>query len=155
MSGFHVSLSVGWSPTHFRDYFLPLIEEQVQVTHEGGAVFRYYDDGKTMDIMGMLVEAGVDTFCTCTPPPAGDFEPLPARSCAGDRMTLMGYVDIENVLHRGTPELVDATVKEAIQVLGANDRFLLSSSDGILTQTPIENLKAYFEAAEKYGLRDS
>ena len=75
------------------------------------------------------------------------------RHRAGTAMSLMGYVDIENVLHRGTPELVDATVKEAIEVGAADDRFVLSSSDGILTQTPIENLRAYFAAAKKYGMR--
>ncbi|MDP6776502.1 MAG: uroporphyrinogen decarboxylase family protein [Candidatus Latescibacteria bacterium] len=155
MSGFHISLSVGWSPALFREYFLPLIVEQAQVTHDGGAVFRYYDDGKTMDILEMMIEADVDTFCTCTPHPAGDFELQAARERVRDRMTLMGYVDIENVLHRGSPELVDATVREAIEVLAVNDRFLLSSSDGILTQTPIENLRAYFTAAKKYGLRVS
>ena len=155
MSGFHISLSVGWSPAIFREYFLPLIVEQAQVTHDGGAVFRYYDDGKTTDILEMMVEAGVDTFCTCTPPPAGDFELRPARDLVDDRMTQMGYVDIENVLHRGTPEQVDATVKEAIEVLAVNNRFLLSSSDGILTQTPLENLKAYCKAAKKYGMRGS
>jgi uroporphyrinogen-III decarboxylase len=62
-------------------------------------------------------------------------------------------VDIENVLHRGTPELVEATVREAIELGAADDVFILSTSDGVLTQTPLENLRAYFAAAKRYGER--
>jgi len=151
VSGFHISLSVGWSPAMFREYFLPLIAEEAAVTHEGGALFHYYDDGKMMGIIDMVMEAGVDVFSTCTPPPAGDCDLRAAKSKTGRRMSLMGYVDIENVLRRGTPELVSATVKEAIEIGAADGRFVLSSSDGILTQTPIENVRAYFDAARRYG----
>lgn len=153
VSGFHISLSVGWSPTMFREYFLPLIAAAATVTHEGGAIFHYYDDGKMMDILDMVMEAGVDVFSTCTPPPAGDCDLRKAKEKTGRRMSLMGYVDIENVLRRGTPEQVEATVKEAIEIGAIDDRFVLSSSDGILAQTPIENLRAYFAAARKFGTR--
>ena len=153
VSGFHISLSVGWSPAMFREYFLPLIAEEAAVTHEGGAIFHYYDDGKMMGVLDMVMEAGVDVFSTCTPPPAGDCDLRAAKAKTGRKMSLMGYVDIENVLHRGTPELVDGTVKEAIEIGAADDRFVLSSSDGILAQTPIENVRAYFDAAREYGSR--
>jgi hypothetical protein len=153
ISGFHVSLSVGWSPQNYRDFFLPLIEEMVDIIHESGAIVHFYDDGKVMGILPMMIEAGIDVFSTCTPPPAGDFNLLKAKSEVSDRMSLMGYVDIENVLHRGTPELVESTVKEAIEI-GSNDNaFVLSTSDGILRQTPLENLKAYFKAGRKWGKR--
>lgn len=86
-------------------------------------------------------------------PPAGDFNLTEAKAKVNDRMTLMGFVDIENVLHRGTPELVETTVKEAIEIGAADNAFVLSSSDGILRQTPFENLKAYFMAGRKWGKR--
>ena len=153
ISGFHISLSVGWSPAIFREFFLPLIKEQAAVTHDGGAVFHYYDDGKMMAILDMLIEAEVDVASTCTPAPAGDFDLRAAKEQVGDRLVLMGYVDIESVLHRGTAELVEETVREAIEIGAADDAFVLSTSDGVLTQTPVENMRAYFAAAKKYGRR--
>lgn len=153
ISGFHISLSVGWSPAIFREFFLPLIREQAAVTHERGAVLHYYDDGKMMAILDMLIEADVDVVSTCTPAPAGDFDLRAAKEQVGDRLVLMGYVDIEGVLHRGTPELVEQTVKEAIEIGAADDAFVLSTSDGVLTQTPVENMRAYFAATRKYGRR--
>ncbi len=154
VSGFHISLSVGWSPAIFREFFLPLIREQCALAHDGGAVFHYYDDGKLMGILDMLVEAGVDVVSTCTPAPAGDCDLQAAKDRVGGRLSLMGYVDIEGVLHRGTPELVERTVRYAIRIGARDGRFVLSTSDGVLTQTPLANLRTYFAAAAKYGLRD-
>jgi uroporphyrinogen decarboxylase len=153
ISGFHISLSVGWSPKNYRDYFLPFIKEIVDMVHDAGAVVHFYDDGKLLDILPMILESGIDTLSTCTPPPAGDFSFEKAKSIVKNKLTLMGYVDIERVLHKGTPELVEATVKEAIDLGAYDDAFILSSSDGILRQTPIENLRAYFKAGRKYGKR--
>jgi uroporphyrinogen-III decarboxylase len=151
LSGFHISLSVGWSPKIFREFFLPLIKEQGGVIRGGGAFFHYYDDGKTMAILPMMLEAGVDVFETCTPWPAGDFDPRAARAIAGDRMTFMGYVDIENVLHRGTPRLVEETVRDSCEAMGRGGRYIIGSSDGVLAQTPLENMRTYFGAGRRYG----
>jgi hypothetical protein len=151
VSGFHISLSVGWSPKNYRDFFLPYIKEIVDMVHDAGAVVHFYDDGKFIDILPMILEAGVDALSTCTPPPAGDFSFEKAKPIVKNNLTLMGYVDIERVLHKGTPELVDATVKEAIEKGAYDNAFILSSSDGILRQTPLENLTAYFNAGRKYG----
>ena len=136
-----------------REFFLPLIKEQASLVHGEGAHYHYYDDGKTMDILPMMLEAGVDLFETCTPRPAGDFDLRRAREIVGDRMTLMGYTDIENVLHRGTPEVVEETVREACEVLGPGGRFIVGNSDGVLEQSPVENMKAYFSAARRYGTK--
>lgn len=69
ISCFHVSLSVGWSPQNYREFFLPLIKEMVDITHESGAIAHLYDDGKVMGILPLMLEAGNDVFSTCTPPP--------------------------------------------------------------------------------------
>jgi len=153
ISGFHISLSVGWSPANYKEFFLPYIKEIVNMVHNAGAVVHFYDDGKLMDILPMILESGIDTLSTCTPPPAGDFNFEKAKATVGNKLTLMGYVDIERVLHRGKPELVEETVKEAIEKGAYDNAFILSSSDGILRQTPLENMKAYFNAGRKYGKR--
>jgi uroporphyrinogen-III decarboxylase len=153
ISGFHVSLSVGWSPNSYRELFLPYIKQLTDIIHESGAIVHFYDDGKVMEILPMMIEAGINVFSTCTPPPAGDFDINKAKVEVNGLMSLMGYVDIENVLHRGTPELVESCVKEAIEIGADDNAFILSSSDGILRQTPLENLRAYFRAGRKWGKR--
>jgi len=153
LSGFHISLSVGWSPNNYREFFLPYIKKLVSMAHDAGAVVHFYDDGKLLGVLPILLESGIDALSTCTPPPAGDFNFEQAKAIVGNKLTLMGYVDIEKVLHKGTPQLVDKTVKEAVEKGAYDNAFIISSSDGILRQTPLENLRAYFDAGRKYGKR--
>jgi hypothetical protein len=47
-----------------------MIAELVSLIHAYGGLAFYYDDGKMMGIVPMLVEAGVDVVETCTPPPS-------------------------------------------------------------------------------------
>ena len=145
------SLSVGWSPQIFKDRFLPMISEQVDLIHSYGGLVDYYDDGKCMDILPFMAEAGVDIFETCTPPPVGDFDLAEAKRLYGDRMTFLGYVDLIYVLQMGTVEQVRDTIREACEVGGKNGGFILGTSDSMREDTPIENIDAYFNCGREYG----
>lgn len=148
---FFASLSAGWSPALWREFFLPLIREHIELVHSYGALYHYYDDGKCMAILPWLRDAGVDIFSTCTPPPVGDFDLARAKAEVGDRICLKGYVDLLYVVKRGTPELVDRTVREAMEIAKPGGGFILGSSDSFRDGTPLENIRAYFDAARRYG----
>lgn len=150
-SWFAHSLSVGWSPQIFREWFLPMIKEHVDLIHTYDGIVDYYDDGKCMGIVPMLLEAGVDVLETCTPPPVGDFDLAEAKKLCGNKMTLMGYTDLIYVIQRGTVEDVRRTVEEACRIGGKGDCFILGTSDSIRENTPIENIDAYFKYAREYG----
>ena len=150
-SWFAHSLSVGWSPQIFREWFLPMIKEHVDLIHSYDGIVDYYDDGKCMGIVSMLLEAGVDVLETCTPPPVGDFELAQAKKLCGNKMTLMGYTDLIYVIQKGTVEDVRRTVEEACRIGGKDGCFILGTSDSIRENTPIENIDAYFKYARKYG----
>jgi hypothetical protein len=46
---FFNSLSSGWSPAIFEEVFVPQIRDQVELTHEYGRYYDYYDDGNPGD----------------------------------------------------------------------------------------------------------
>ena len=145
------SLSVGWSPAIFEEIFLPQIREHVELTHRYGAYYDYYDDGKLKGTMEMIADAGVDVLETCTPPPVGDFDLALAKEKIGQKTTLKGYVDLLYVVKHGTPELVEETVREAMQMAKPDGGFIIGSSDSFREGTPMENITAYFKACKKYG----
>ncbi len=103
-----------------------------------------------MPVAEMIADAGVDVLQTLTSPPVGDTDLAELRRRIGDRVCLMGYVDLLYVIKSGTPELIDQTVKEAIEIAGPIG-FILGSSDSFREGTPVENVRAYFKAARKYG----
>jgi len=144
------SLSVGWGPRIFREWFLPMISELVSLIHAYGGLAFYYDDGKMMGIVPLLVEAGVDVVETCTPPPVGDFDLERAVRDWGRRITFLGHTDLIYVLQRGSVEDVRRTVERSCAI-GRQGRFILGTTDGIREGTPLENIEAFFRYGREYG----
>jgi uroporphyrinogen decarboxylase len=146
------SLSAGWSPAIFAEVFVPQIRDHVELTHKYGGLYDYYDDGKLNDTMEMIAGAGVDVLETCTPPPVGDFDLVRAKEVIGERTTIKGYVDLLYVVKHGTPELVEQTVREGMEIAKPGGGFIIGSSDSFREGTPRENIDAYFAACLKYGV---
>lgn len=145
------SLSVGWSPQIFRDWFLPMIKAHADLIHSYDAIFDYYEDGSHMGLVEMLLEAGVDVLETCTPPPVGDFDLVKAKEICNGKMTLMGHIDLIYVIQNGTTEDIRKTIEQACAIGGKDGSFILGTSDSMREQTPIENIDAYFKYARQYG----
>lgn len=150
LNWYYNSLSTGWSPSIWRDSFFPQLKAVCDLIHEGGGTANFYDDGRCMGAIDFFADAGIDVLQTLTPPPVGDVDLAEVKRRIGARVCLMGYVDLIYVLQRGTPELIEKTVKEAIETAGPTG-FILGTSDSIRDGTPLENVKAYFAAARKYG----
>jgi uroporphyrinogen decarboxylase len=145
------SMSAGWSPKIYQELSVPLIRQQVNLVHKYGAIYDFYDDGKCMDVIGMLRGCGIDVLQTLTPPPYGDFDLAKAKDEIGDAVCLSGYIDAPNVIRGERPEVIEGEVKRAIEIAAPGGGFILGASDDIARETPIENVSAYFRAGRKYG----
>lgn len=150
LNWYYNSMSTGWSPGFWTDYFAPQLREACAAIHDAGGLAIYYDDGKCMAILDLLAEAGIDVLQTLTPPPVGDVDLAEVKRRIGDRVCLMGHTDLIYVLKLGTPELIERTVRDAIATAGPRG-FILGTSDSIRDGTPLENVRAYFAAARRYG----
>ncbi|MEZ5275776.1 MAG: uroporphyrinogen decarboxylase family protein [Opitutaceae bacterium] len=149
---FFNSLSSGWSPAIFEEVFVPQIREQVELTHELGGFYDYYDDGRLKDSMEMIASTGIDILETCTPPPTGDFPLASAKQSIGGRTTIKGYVDLLHVVKDGSPALIERTVRQAMEIGKPGGGFIIGSSDSFREGTPRENVEAYFRACLRYGV---
>ena len=151
-STFFESMSSGWSPALYREFFLPRIKEHVDLTHEYGALYHLYDDGKVKLSLPMLREVGIDLLSTICPPPSGDVTPAEAREMVGKDVCLNGGIDTVNVVWRGTPESIDAAIKEAIEQAALPEGgYIVGTSDSITEEASQENFRAFFEAAQRHG----
>lgn len=148
---FYASMSYGWSPTIWEEMIYPLVDEQVRLAHSYGALYHYYDDGKMGGIMGYLRRLKVDVASTLLPPPSGDLPMAEAKAAIGDQACLMGGLDMINVLQRGTPELVEATVRQLIADGAPGGGFILDITNSVRTGTPAANVAAASAAVRRYG----
>jgi len=151
LNSYFNSLSSGWSPAIFEEVFVPHIIEHVELAHSYGAHVNYYDDGHLDKSMDMIADCGVDVLETCTPAPVGDMDLADAKARIGAKTTLKGHIDLLYVVMRGTPELVDQAVAEAMEIAKPGGGFIIGSSDSFREGTPPENMHAYFKACLKYG----
>jgi uroporphyrinogen decarboxylase len=148
---FNCSMGAGWSPKQFRELFLPLIKENIELIHSYGAYVDYYDDGKMEAVLDDLAEAGADIIETLAPPPLGDVDLESAKRRVGDRTCLKGHFDQVNLICFGKPDQVYQAVRQVLEVGKPGGRFILGTADSIRRESPLENIKAYFDAAREFG----
>ena len=148
------SMSQGWSPEQFRELFLPLIKENIELVHSYDAYVDYYDDGKMDAVLEDLADAGADIVETLAPPPLGDVDLSSAKRRIGGRACLKGHVDQVNSVCFGTPEQIREAVRQAIEGAARGSGFILGTVDSIRPETPRENIKAYFDAAHEFARLD-
>ena len=73
-----------------------------------------------------------------------------AKSVLGGITCLRGNLS-PSLLNTGTPEQVDAAVRKLIEDIGRDGGFILDGAFGIPDEAPVENVRAMFKAARKYG----
>ena len=133
--------SVGWSPTHISEFFLPLIREVVELVHGYDATYRFQDDGKMAGIIPQLVEMNVDVIGALQPPPLGDCVFGELKRQYGDRVCLFGGLDPIYTFELGNPEKVRDAVKELLEQAGDGRGVVISAAEAFGPATPGECIR--------------
>ncbi len=108
----------------------------------------FHSDGKIDDIVEGLISIGVDAI-TPLDPYAIDYRQYKKRY--GSVLTLVGNVDIEFPLSKGTPADIEKDVSEHMEVLKPGYGYIASCSHSIVNYIPHENFIAYINAMHEYG----
>ena len=151
VSWHNFGVSAGWSPKIYREAFKPWVKANVDLVHEYGVIYNYFDNGPIMPLLEDVAEVGADIVSTLCPPPVGDVDLAETKRLVGDKLCLNGNVDAIWVVQRGTPEQVRDAVRETIHIGAPGGGFILGNSDCFFDQTPRENIDAFFEAAHEFG----
>ncbi len=144
-------VSSGWSPHIFREAFMPVIKDHIDLVHSYGALYNYFDNGKVMPIIEDIGSLGPDIISSLCPPTVGDVDLAQVKQLIGDRVCLHGNVDAILVVQQGTPAQVRDAVREAIRIGAPGGGFILGNSDAFFMDTPRQNIEAFFAAAKEFG----
>jgi hypothetical protein len=137
-----------WSPELFDAYVFPGLKRLTALAHNHGKKFGYVMTTGVETLGPLLADAGVDLLYFVDP--VQDRIPLTkARELFGHRMTMVGGLnsvslvsdDIEKIRH---------DVKEAIDILGPTNRFILHPVDAIFPDTPWKGVEAMINAWKEY-----
>ena len=134
-------------PKLFREIWIPRMAKIMKPAINAGIPVHFHSDGKIDDIVGDLINMGVN--CINPLDPYGiDYRQYKKRY--GSRLCLWGNIDIEFPLSKGTPEDIERDVKEHMDILKPGYGYIAGSSHSIVNYIPFENFVAFIDAIHKY-----
>ncbi len=136
-------------PALFKEIWLPRAQKIIAPALAAGVPAIFHSDGKVDDALDWLVDVG---FVAINPmdPYGVDYHDYKKRF--GNRITLMGNIDVEFPLVHGTPEEVEKDVMAHMEVLKPGGHYIAGSSHSVTNFVPHENYIAMLNAIHRYGV---
>jgi uroporphyrinogen decarboxylase len=137
------------SPRLWRELFKPRMAEVIRLARAASPdlIVFYHSDGNFTRIVPDLVEIGVDVINPIQP---DCMDAVAIRRQFGDRLALWGAVGTAWLWDRGSPAMIRREVRRCIEALGPQGLLLCPAYD--VDFTPLENLRAFSEAVEEFGM---
>jgi len=134
------------SPEKWRTFFKPRYRGMFDVVKNAGAHVWFHTDGWITEILDDLIEIGVDVL---NPQHHIMGNELVAERIAG-RICLRSDLDRQHIIPHGSPDEIEAHVKDIIRLFGDfNGGLVLHGEVG--PEVPFENIEAMHRAFERYG----
>jgi len=108
----------------------------------------YHSDGNIIDVVGDLVDAGLDILNPLQPE-CLDVDKV--HRDFGHHLTLDGTIGTQSTMPWGTPDDVRARVKEVIEKYGRAGGLIVAPTHVLEPEVPLENIDALFDACREYG----
>ena len=133
------------SPAHFREFCVPVMRNVMEAVK---LPVIYHSDGNIMPLMEEIIGLGVAGIANMEPGPM-DIEEV--KRLYGDRVTIVGNIDLHYTLTKGTPEETRDEVRRRIEALAPGGRYILASANSLPNYVKPENVRAMGEALMQHG----
>ena len=133
------------SPARWRSFFQPAYRAMFEVVRRSGKHVWFHSDGVIDPIIPDLIEIGAHVLnpqCHCMPR-----ERL--RRLIGGRVCLLGDLDRQWTLPRGSPDEVRAAVRADVDTYGSRRGGLIARGE-IAGDVPLENVEAMLDEMTNY-----
>ena len=108
----------------------------------------FHSDGDLNKVMDNIVECGFDGLQSLQPSAGMDIGRI--KKEYGETLCLMGNIDLDYVMTRGTPTEVADTVKATIDMAAPGGGYILSTCNTLIDSIPLENALAMYRIADSY-----
>jgi len=136
------------SPKHLRKYVFPWFKRAVDLCKKKSLPVIYHSDGKLYDVLGDLIDCGFNALHPIEPK-AMDIAYL--KKTVGDKLCLMGNINLAYTLTLGTPQEVANETKQRLCEIGPGGGYCVSSSNSVTEYVPIDNFNTMRETVLRYG----
>jgi len=126
-----------FSPDYLKKMgYFSRLAELCDVYHQKGLKVVYHSDGYIMDIIPELIKAGIDGLNPVEKAAGMDIREV--KNLYGDKITIVGGVDVSGLLPYGTKDEVSREVRSIIRDVAPGGRFLIASSSELSNDVPFE-----------------
>ncbi len=142
----HADNNSSWVNMEMYEEFIK--PSQMLVANEIRKPWIFHSDGNLFPILDGLVTLGMNAVHPVQPA-AMDINRLKAEY--GDKVCIVGNIDLDYTLTRGTPEETEAEVKDRLAKIGRGGGYVISSANSITDYCKVENVLAMSRAVKQYG----
>lgn len=136
------------APEYLRKYVYPWYKEMSQMCKARNKPHLLHSDGNITEALPDIVAAGFNAVHPIEPK---CMDIVDVKKKWGDKICVIGNIDLNYTLTRGTPAEVEDEVKQRVKELAQGGGYCLSSSNSVTDYVPLENFNAMREATFKYG----
>ncbi|MFW9899456.1 MAG: uroporphyrinogen decarboxylase family protein [Candidatus Thorarchaeota archaeon] len=137
------------NPKKYDELLLPAYKIITDAVHERGGKIVLHTDGQITPLLDFIVNCGFDGLHSLEPTAGVDLALVKKK--VGNKLCLMGNIDVAHDLVYGTKEEVFNSVKYAIKTAGPGGGFIVSAAN-MHPAVKVPNLKWMVEATKKYGV---
>ena len=136
------------SPAVFGEFYYPLYEKFISYVHDKGMHVFLHSCGDNTKLMEYLIKAGLDVF---HPVQKGCMDEAKTARLYGGRISFLAGADVQHLLPEGSPDEVRKGIEELIDAFYKPEGgLLLAAGNGIMPDTPLENIEAMLEVMSLY-----
>ncbi|CEP67988.1 Uroporphyrinogen decarboxylase (URO-D) [Moorella glycerini] len=134
-----------FSPEQFRKYMLP---HEKKVADHIALPKIYHTDGNPLLLLPDLLTLNINALANLE---HGAVDIFKVKEEYGDKICLIGNIDLHYTLPDGTPEETVLETKEKIERVGKGGGYIIASSNGLTEYCKVENILALNGAILRYG----
>ena len=138
-----------YSPGFLRKHFLPGLRRCVEILKSAGITVIFHSDGKLLDLVDDLLDAGIDGLHPLEPLCGMNLAMMKRRY--GKHLVLVGGVDATLLLPLKSQSEVCAAVRDALRQAGPGGGYFIGSSGEMMPYVPPENVLGFYAACHEYG----
>ena len=137
------------NPKYHRELIIPAYNQAVQILRKAGKYVCFHSDGFTEPYFDGLIDAGFNGVESLEPMAGMNLKHL--KEVYGDKLCLIGNIDVSQLLPYGTKDDVVNAVKKCIRDAGEGGGYILSPCTDITNSCKVENVLTMISTTKKYG----
>jgi len=131
-------------PERWRRFYKPRYARIFKAVHDQGKLAIMHCCGSAADIMGDIVEIGLDVLESVQPEAVG-MNPYALKSKWGDKITFWGGLGSQRTIPFGTPDGIRKEIRRLRSEMSKGGGYILAPAKPLRPETPTENAVAVVE----------